>query len=74
MVSTEPGPRIVLVQLVCGLLSGISITTLQDAYGPFTHTINLAELIVVEFIPPVEDFPAQFIPLGFEDSFVQIHV
>jgi hypothetical protein len=62
------------VQLVYGILPGISITLLKEAYGPFTHAFNLDELIVAAFFSPVEDVSAKFIPPNFEDIFVPIHV
>jgi hypothetical protein len=63
MVSTEFGPRIVLVQFGCGLLSGISIAFLKDAYGLFMQALQLDELIIAAFVPPAVDFLAKFIPL-----------
>jgi hypothetical protein len=69
----EPGCRIVRVQLVRGLLSGISMTFLEDAYRPFTHALDLDKLIAAAFIPPVKGFPAKLTPLRFEKIFVQIH-
>jgi len=54
-----------LVQLGCGFLSGVSITFLKDAYGPFVRAINFSRLIVVAFIPPVEDVSVKLIPLQF---------
>jgi hypothetical protein len=66
VVLAEPGPRVVLIELVCGLLSAISITLLKEAYGPFTRTIKLVELIIVAFIPPVEELPAKFMPLQID--------
>jgi hypothetical protein len=73
MISAKPGPRIMPVQLGCGLLFGISITLLKDSYGSFLHAIHLEELIVAAFIPPVEDVSVKFVPLSFEDIFFQIH-
>src|SRR6476659_6753162 len=55
MISVELGLRIMLIQLGCGFLSGISITFLKDAYGPFVGVISLGRLIVAAFIPPAED-------------------
>ena len=63
MISAKPGLRIMLVQLRCGFLSGISITFLKDAYGSFAREINFGWLIVAVFIPPVEDVSVKFIPL-----------
>lgn len=57
-----------LVELVCGLLSGISITLLKDAYGPFVRRINSDELIVAAFVVPVEELAAKSIPLEFDSS------
>jgi hypothetical protein len=54
-----------LVQFVGGLLSGISITFLKDAYGPFLGAINPVKLILAVFVPPVDDFLAKFIDYHF---------
>jgi hypothetical protein len=51
-----------LIQLVYGLLSGISITVLKDAYGSFTRAIHLDELIVVALPLPGENVLPKFIP------------
>ena len=67
-VSTEPGLRIMLVQLRYRFLSGISITFLKDAYGPFTGAISLGSLIVAVRIPTVKDGSVKFIPLQFVRS------
>jgi hypothetical protein len=62
-VSVKPGPRIMLVQLGFGFLSGISITLLKDVYGPFVCLIDPGGLIVAALIPPAEDVSVKFIPL-----------
>jgi hypothetical protein len=63
MLSAKPGLRIMLVQLRYGFLSGISITFLKDAYGPFIGAIKPGRLIVAVFIPAVKDISVKFIPL-----------
>lgn len=52
-----------IIQLVCGLFSSVSITFLKDTYRPFAHAIHLDELISALFIPPVDGFPAKLSPL-----------
>jgi hypothetical protein len=52
-----------LVQLVYGLLSGISITFLKNDYGPFTHVVQLGELMAAAFVPPVDEVLAKPVPL-----------
>jgi hypothetical protein len=65
IVSAEPGLRIVLDELGCGFLFGISITFLKDTYGPFMHAIKLDELIIAAVFLPVDDFLAKFIDYHF---------
>jgi len=56
------------IQLVCGLLSGISITVLKDAYGAFARATYLDELRVVGFVQPIKDVLADFVPLYWDRS------
>jgi hypothetical protein len=63
-----------IVELVGGFLSGISITVLKDANGPFLGANNLIELIVAALIPPAKDWAAGFMRLSFEDIFVHVHL
>jgi hypothetical protein len=62
-ISAKPGVGIMLVQLRYRFLSGISITFLKDAYGPFARALNLGRLIIAVCIPPVEDISVKFFPL-----------
>ena len=57
-----------IVQLVCSLLSGVSIPFLKDAYGPFAHIVHFGELIVAVSIPHMDDIPAQLVPVQFNSS------
>jgi len=61
-VSAEPGRGIMLIQFRCGLLSGISITVLKDAYRPFPGAINPGKLILAVSVLPVDDFLAELEP------------
>lgn len=73
IVLAEPGPRIMLVQLVYGLLSRTAITSLKGAYGSLAQAIHLNKLNVAVFVSPVEDLPAKFIPLILGYIFIHIH-
>jgi hypothetical protein len=68
MILAKPGISIMLFQLGGGLLSGISITFLQDADGSFVGTLSLDRLIVTAFIQPVKEGSPKFIPLYFVTS------
>jgi hypothetical protein len=52
----KPGTRIMLIQLVCGLLSCISITLLKAADGMFARAIHLGDLLAVASFLPYEKF------------------
>jgi len=56
IVSAEPGLRIMLVQFGGGLLFGISVTLLEDAYRTFMEAGHSDKLIVTAFVPPLEEF------------------
>jgi hypothetical protein len=51
-----------LTQFGCSLLFGISITILQDAYGTFTHEIDLGELITSAFGSPAKNILTELEP------------
>jgi hypothetical protein len=62
VVSVKPGFGIMLTQFGCSLLFGISITILQDAYGTFTHEIDLGELITSAFGSPAKNILTELDP------------
>lgn len=68
IVLAEPGSRIVLVQLGCDFLPGISITFLKDANGPFAHVVHLGELIVAALVRPVNEASAKLVALQLNNS------
>jgi hypothetical protein len=56
------------IQFEYGFLPGIPITFLKDANGPFARAIYLDELMSAEFVQPVTDVLAEFVPLYCNNS------
>jgi hypothetical protein len=48
------------MQFDCGLLPGISVSFLEDAYGPFLAAIDDEKSILLALYPP---FPKSFVEL-----------
>lgn len=62
----KPGLRIMLLQFGSGLLFGIAIALLQEAYGSLTGANHPRKLSVAVFVPPVKKTLTETRPLGFE--------